>query len=116
MSCDKFILDERGEPVPEPDLIKWAKWFERADNLRRVCNTHVPDDSGRTVTVSTVFLGLDHNFSRRGGPVLWETMVFGGPEEIDQTMTRCAGGREQAEAMHAEMVEKVKEALKCKSR
>lgn len=30
------------------------------------------------VTVSTVFLGLDHNFQGVGPPVLWETMVFGG--------------------------------------
>lgn len=27
--------------------------------------------------VSTVFLGLDHNFTEVGDPVLWETMVFG---------------------------------------
>lgn len=29
------------------------------------------------VEVSTVFLGIDHNFAG-GEPILWETMVFGG--------------------------------------
>lgn len=29
------------------------------------------------IEVSTVFLGLDHNFSGKGPPVLWETMIFG---------------------------------------
>ena len=28
--------------------------------------------------VSTIFLGLDHNFLNAGPPVLFETMVFGG--------------------------------------
>jgi hypothetical protein len=31
------------------------------------------------VEVSTVFLGLDHDLSGNGPPILWETMVFGGP-------------------------------------
>lgn len=30
------------------------------------------------IRVSTVFLGIDHNFSKHGPPVLWETMTFGG--------------------------------------
>lgn len=31
--------------------------------------------------VSTVFLGLDHRFSENGLPVLFETMIFGGPHD-----------------------------------
>lgn len=30
------------------------------------------------VVISTVFLGLDHNFLDRGPPHLFETLVFGG--------------------------------------
>jgi hypothetical protein len=57
--------------------------------------------------VSTVFLGLDYSFEHHGrGPILWETMVFGGP--LDEEMDRCGGTREQAEAMHAAMVERVR--------
>ena len=55
--------------------------------------------------VSTVFLGLDHQFGK-GPPILWETMVFGGKHNHDQD--RCSGSREQAEAMHQKMVNKVK--------
>jgi hypothetical protein len=33
----------------------------------------------KKVCVSTVFLGLDHNFLRTGPPVLFETMIFGVP-------------------------------------
>lgn len=34
--------------------------------------------------VSTVFLGCDHNWSGEGPPVLFETMVFGGPLDEEQ--------------------------------
>lgn len=101
---DKYILDARGKPVPEPDLFKWGAWFQENTAARIVARTKVGASE-----VSTVFLGLDHSF--RWGlkpvvPVLWETMVFGGP--MDQEMDRCAGNREQAEAMHEQMVERVK--------
>lgn len=69
MPTDKYILKGH-TPVLEPDLLKWAHWFETAD--RRVEYTR-----RYRVTVSTVFLGLDHSFDR-GTPILFETMVFGG--------------------------------------
>ena len=64
----RYILRDR-VPVPEPDLLKWARWFEEADR-------HVEDDTVGLWRVSTVFLGLDHSFSLDGPPVLFETMVF----------------------------------------
>jgi hypothetical protein len=54
--------------------------------------------------VSTVFLGIDHGWGSKI-PILWETMVLRG-KLADQT-NRCGGGREQAEAMHAEMCKRV---------
>lgn len=98
MSSGKYILNDDGSPQLEPDLIKWATWFETAN--RRVSETMIGE-----VRVSTVFLGLDHRFGE-GAPLLWETMVFGG--ELDQEQNRCSGSKEQAEAMHSDMVERVK--------
>lgn len=69
---NNYVLDERGEPVPEPDLMAWARWFEQFDN-RRVDRTEIGD-----VHVSTVFLATDHNWLESGPPILWETMIFGG--------------------------------------
>lgn len=94
---DKFILDADGNPRPEPDLMKWARWIETAS--RSVANDRIGDS-----TVSTVFLALDYQVDT-GPPLLWETMVFGGP--LNQATDRCAGSREQAEAMHARMVDRV---------
>lgn len=98
MSDTRYILDEQGKPVVERNLFKWAAWYENAER-------HVACELIGESKVSTVFLALDHAFGSEP-PVLWETMVFGGPLNLEQD--RCGGSREQAEAMHARMVERVK--------
>lgn len=92
---DKYIL-EGHEAVECNDLMKWADWFETAD--RTVKKTEIGD-----ISVSTVFLGLNHCYGE-GEPVLFETMVFGG--EYDQEVERYATW-EQAEKGHEEWVKKV---------
>jgi hypothetical protein len=94
-----YILDENKDPILENDLTKWERWMV-AEGYRRVACDKVND-----VEISTVFLGLDHNYGS-GPPVLWETMVFGG--ELDQEQTRCSGTWQNAEAMHALMLDRVK--------
>ena len=101
MTTHKYILNEKGEPVAEPDLMTWARWFEDA-------HRHVAGDKIGRSRVSTVFLGIDYNFYDEGPPVLWETMVFGG--KLDGQQSRCAGTREQAEAAHGEIVKRVRQA------
>ena len=59
--------DKQGKPL---ELMQWAQLFE--DNAyRHIAETTLPDGTW----VSTVWLGLDHNFGR-GVPVIFETMVF----------------------------------------
>lgn len=79
----------------EESLMAWGKWFETAD--RKVALTMIDE-----IRVSTVFLGLDHNFSSSGDPLLFETMVFL-PEEHDGRMARYFTWGE-AEVGHAEIV------------
>jgi len=67
----KYILDVNGDPVEEPDLRKWGRWFEVTEN--RVVAREIVGNAN----VSTVFLGLDHAFDG-GIPILFETMIFGG--------------------------------------
>lgn len=64
-----YILDENGEPKHCPNIIEWGQWFETADR-------HVALTETELMTISTVFLGIDHRFTGEGPPVLWETMVF----------------------------------------
>lgn len=64
-----YILEGK-KPVKMDDVIEWGKWFETAD--RTVRKTKIDKDT----EVSTVFLGVDHDFLQTGDPVLFETMVF----------------------------------------
>lgn len=73
-------------PVDHPGKCRVA-WTEVYDGCR----------------VSTVFLALDHRFSGDGPPIVFETMVFGGP--FDQEQERYCTWVE-AEAGHARWVEK----------
>lgn len=91
-----YIL-EGHTPVPVKDTLVWARWFATAD--RKVARTQVTDG----ISVSTVFLGLDHSFSPGAAPQIFETMVFGGP--LDNDLDRYATW-EEAEAGHVAMVAK----------
>lgn len=86
----KFIMDRWGRPVACPDVLQWASWFEAKD--RTIDYTVIKEPTKRRpgIHVSTVFLGIDHNFSDEGLPVLFETMVFGGPydEHCERYITR----------------------------
>jgi hypothetical protein len=90
-----YILD--GHDAKEAELFEWAKWFETSD--RRVKVTAIDG-----VKVSTVFLGLDHNWGD-GPPLIFETMVFGG--KFDQDQDRYSTW-DEAIAGHDEMVLRVK--------
>ena len=91
----KYILVD-GEPC-EADLMTWATWFESADRI--IART---EQGG--VMVSTVFLGVDHNFSPEGAPVLWETMVIGGPLDGEQDRYTSLAAAQEG---HDKMVERV---------
>jgi hypothetical protein len=68
LTITTYILDGH-EPVPEPDLIAWARWMA-AHADRHVAR----DEPSPGITVSTVFLGIDLNY--RPPPLVFETMVF----------------------------------------
>lgn len=93
---EKFILVGH-EPTPLDDLLMWADWFGTADR-------HVGIEERDGIKVSTVFLGLDHNFLLDGPPLLFETMVFGGEFEGEQERYSTW---DEAELGHRAMVAKV---------
>ena len=92
-----YKLDENGHPQP-CSVKEWTTSFEDHET-RIVAYNQIGD-----VTVSTVFLGLDHNFSGVGPPTLFETMIFGG--ELDQYQERYAT-RDDAVAGHVKALEMV---------
>lgn len=91
---DHYILD--GQTPVKCDLMTWARSMEGKKR-------HVALDSlSGGIRVSTVFLGLDHSFGQ-GPPLLFETMIFGGPHDQYQeryaTWDEAAAGHEKAVAL-----------------
>ncbi len=72
-----YILDNNHKPVPA-DVLVAAEWMEKNPKRKIVKQEDIDD-----IHVSTVFLGLDHCFhwEKDKTPVLWETMIFGGPND-----------------------------------
>lgn len=68
MMLRQYLLNEANKPVLAKDVLEWAQWFETADRI--VQQTNVDG-----WWVSTVFLGIDHQFGN-GPPLLFETMIF----------------------------------------
>lgn len=85
------------------DAMTWARWFENMPN-RTVGYTEITSE----ITVSTVFLGMNHRFSSQGPPHLFETAVFGGPHDGD--MWRYSSW-DDAETGHTIAVKKVRTAI-----
>ena len=92
-----YILDGH-TPIVEDDVIKWSVWFGETD--RRVDETIVGN-----VYISTVFLGIDHNFDEKDKPMIFETMICGGKH--DEYQTRCSTW-DEAVVMHEKAVALVK--------
>lgn len=76
------------------DIREWGRWFETADR-----DIAVDKIEGEEITVSTVFLGIDHGFG--GLPMFFETMIFGGRHDGYQKRYATI---EEAKAGHARAV------------
>lgn len=88
------------------DLMTWAQAFEQRYKTKpdpwKIGNDDITDKC--SVSTVFVFLGLDHNFGR-GDPVLFETMIFGGPLDGEQWRYRSYA---EAERGHQEAVAKAR--------
>jgi hypothetical protein len=83
---------------PAADMAEWARMFAAARQVAR-------DELGGCL-VSTVFLGIDHQFFGNGPPLLFETMLF---TPDGEEMVRYSTW-EQAERGHAAMLARVRAA------
>lgn len=87
-----YRLDEKKNVVP-CSLMEFTKQFGD-DSTRRVALTKL-----KKLTVSTVFLGLDHNWGPEDAtPIVFETMIFGEPK-FEEYEERCCTWNEALE-MH----------------
>ena len=92
--------DYYGNPI---SMQRWMKLVETGEVNRRVALT---EEDGWWV--STVWLGIDHNFSEEGPPLIFETMAFleGSYEALECQRYATV---EQARVGHAEVVEAMRQ-------
>lgn len=92
---DQIWFDRQSNPIT---LEEWGQLRERgldSDGHYGVNSyVRIGEDVVRGVTISTVWLGLDHGFSE-DLPVIFETMIFGGEHDNAQ-MRYCT----EEEAIH----------------
>src|SRR5215469_3048370 len=98
-----YILDADHHVVPTNDMLVWARFFEGTKRL--VAMTDITS----AIMVSTVFIGIDHRYFGEGPPLLFETMIFGGP--LNQSQWRYASW-DDAETGHKAAVRKARQASK----
>ena len=97
-----YCLDRYGEPYP---VFMLSGVFEDRNGLRKVA---VYEDKSHKAVISTVFLGLNHNWDGVNIEI-WETMIFLNGEDV--YCRRCGGYRENAIAMHERIVEDWREVV-----
>lgn len=96
MTNRTYILDADGNPSPVSDYLQWSTWMDSVD--RQIALTESGD-----ISVSTAFLGLDHDYLRRGLPILFETMVRtpDGPGQVARYATKAEAVKGHNIIVHA---------------
>jgi hypothetical protein len=97
-----YILNADNTVVEVTNVVAWGEFMERDD--RRIGYTEITSQC----RVSTVFIGIDHRIFGQGPPVLFETMIFGGP--LADNQWRYAS-YDDAYVGHKMAVKKAREAL-----
>jgi hypothetical protein len=96
-----YVLDADNRPV-KADVLTWGQFF--GSERRWIGFTQITSE----ISVSTIFVGVDHRFGGKGPPLLFETMIFGGP--LDGYQWRYAS-YDDAQTGHAATVRKANEEL-----
>jgi len=75
MDDEGLFFDRDGNPMSQE---QWTETFaiRHTKDYKQVAFEDMDD-----VHVSTVWLGMNHNFTGVGPPLIFETMIFGGPHE-----------------------------------
>jgi hypothetical protein len=113
LSTQRFaVLNESGEVVGAKNVTEWANFMNSPQR-------EIGLDKFGEFMVSTIFLGLNHQFNPEAPPLWFETMVFGPAKETELFGKKAlihpdlwqsrASTRAEALAMHREGIAWLKE-------
>lgn len=72
----QFVILDEDERVQIVTLNEWANWMGEHRKERILERDEIDG-----YLVSTIFLGLDHQWVPDGRPLYWETMIFNPPDD-----------------------------------
>lgn len=98
-----YKLDSDNNPIPCSSILEYEEWFMKHGST--VAKSKFKDTKNISIYISTVFLGLDHSHNSTV-PILWETMVFGGP--FDQQLVRYSSFKDALKG-HNEIIDGIKD-------
>ena len=98
MSGDYF--DRQGNPLTFDEYLAILKGDR--ERARRVAETYLSDAGRDGPWVSTVWLGMNHNWPGSGPPIIFESMAFGLPGDVE--LCERYATEAQALAGHERMV------------
>jgi hypothetical protein len=104
-----YYLLTKDKKIKKVEIEEWMNFFEDVKNRQLFKDTFKRKGSKEDVLVSTVFLGINHNFMG-GKPLLFETMVFNSETELDGEPFRYETFK-QAEKGHYKILEKLKKLI-----
>jgi hypothetical protein len=103
----KYIWEDDGTlRQVEDGLDQWGKWYEPRRRGRHVADTLIKFKNGNTRRVSTIFLGIDHNWGPGAKPVLWESLVFFDKDSFSEIDGRRYSSAQEAWEGHWALVHK----------
>lgn len=104
MSGGHLWYDRDGQPI---SVAQWERLRGLGEIYLRVALTDIGEGED-AVRVSTVWLGLDHNWTPSGPPLIFETMIFGGPLDTEcwRWPTTADAQRGHDEAVRLVMLER----------
>jgi hypothetical protein len=92
-----IFYNMEGKPI---SIEEWMISFDTPE-ARRVASTTLPNGKW----VSTVLLGIDHSFSMKGPPLIFETMVFESKNHLKEVDMERYSTKEEALVGHVRLVE-----------
>lgn len=84
--------DQLGQPISR------ERWTELFQHKRVAASDHAMSTSALKSRISTVWVGIDHGFGYSARPLIFETMVFGGP--LDEETLRYSTLEEAVHGHH----------------
>lgn len=98
-----YVLNKDGSVTTTSSVLEWAQARESTPSIGKT-KIGIKWIKPMYLLTSTVFLGVEHGYNKRGEPLLFETMIFRASGGFLEIYMRRYATLEEAKAGHEEAV------------